>query len=103
MNSKEEDALQATSTRFSPDGCTAFVRLRVDRRNYEFARHWAAVHAEADPEGTAEDQLEGYLAMALMEHMERTQWEPSQEIENLYLRTQKARKPREERDRGVVD
>jgi hypothetical protein len=34
---------QARSTRFSKDGTTVFVRLRVDRRGYEYARHWGAV------------------------------------------------------------
>ena len=30
---------QARSTRFSKSGTTVFVRLRVDRRGYEYARH----------------------------------------------------------------
>jgi hypothetical protein len=30
---------QARSTRFSKDGTTVFVRLWVDRRDYEYARH----------------------------------------------------------------
>jgi hypothetical protein len=51
---------QARSTRFSKDGTTVFVRLRVDRRDYEYARHWARLHHAAMPYGTAEDQLEGY-------------------------------------------
>ena len=71
-------------TRFSRDGCTAFVRLRVDRREYEFARAWAAFHAEGDPAGTAEDHLEGYLNMALMSHMADLRWRASPEIEALY-------------------
>ena len=60
---------QRRSTRFSPDGQTVFVRLRLDLLKYEFARFWAAFHAEADPEGTAEDQLEGYLNAVLGAHM----------------------------------
>jgi hypothetical protein len=75
---------QDKRTRFSKDGCTAFVHLRVDRRAYEFARFWAAYHAGAEPTGTAEDHLEGYLNLALMEHMEEIDWMAPPDIEALY-------------------
>jgi hypothetical protein len=70
---------QARSTRFSKDGTTAFVRLRVTRRAYEYARHWARFHRGAMPDGTAEDQLEGDLNMAIIN------WQCPPEIEALYL------------------
>lgn len=71
-------------TRFSKDGLTAFVTLRVDRRGYEYARYWAEYHSEADPEGAAEDQLEGYLNMALLNAMHDRGWNAPPEIEALY-------------------
>lgn len=75
---------QRCGTRVSKDGRTAFVRLRVDRRLYEFARAWAAFHAEADPAGTAEDQLEGYLSAALWDQIVKTGWSPPHEIKALF-------------------
>lgn len=89
MNAKRSKKYRRKGTRFSKDGCTAFVRLRVGRRGYEFARWWAMHHADADPEGTAEDQLEGYLNMALMAHMDEMDWKEPPEIEADYrgLRT----------------
>lgn len=84
MSKKPKTDHQRADTRFSKDGCTVFVRLRVDRRKYEFARQWAVFHAEADPEGTAEEQLEGYLNMALMHHMGETDWIAPPQIEALY-------------------
>lgn len=61
MADKIDTSMQDPATRFSKDGCTAFVRIRVDRREYEFARQWALFHAAAYPEGTAEDQLEAHI------------------------------------------
>ena len=75
---------QARSTRFSKSGTTVFVRLRVDRRGYEYARHWARFQHAAMPNGTAEDQLEGYLNQALMEAMDSDKWQCPPEIEALY-------------------
>lgn len=84
MKAKRSKKHQRKGTRISKDGRTAFVWLRVGRRKYEFARAWAAHHADADPDGTAEDQLEGYLNMALMTHMDETDWKAPPEIEALY-------------------
>lgn len=84
---------ERASTRLSPDGTTVFVQLRVEREAYEFARHWAAFHAAAAPDGTAEDQLEGYLNMALTEAMEAADWTPPPEIEALRPKA-RPRKPR---------
>ena len=75
---------QRPDTTFSDDGRTAFIRIAVERRDYEFARQWAAFHAGASPSGTAEDQLEGYLNMALMEHIRDMGWTPPPEIEALF-------------------
>lgn len=75
---------QRRSTRFSDDGLTVFARLRVDRRAYEFARHWAFEHAEAFPSGTAEDQIEGYLNMAMISAIQDADWQAPPEIEALY-------------------
>jgi len=76
---------QARSTRFSKNGTTAFVRLRVTRRAYEYARHWARFHGAAMPDGTAEDQLEGYLNMAMLAAMgDDRDWQCPPEIEALY-------------------
>ena len=58
-----------------------FVRLRVDRRAYEYARHWARFHHAAMPDGTAEDQLEGYLNTAMMRVMDADKWQCPPEIE----------------------
>lgn len=77
-------AFQNRSTRFYDGGRTAIVMLRVDRRDYEFARQWAAYHAKAFPQGTAEDQLEGYLNAALLSHVQELNWRAPQEIESLY-------------------
>jgi hypothetical protein len=75
---------QRRSTRFSDDGLTVFARLRVDRRAFEFARHWAFFHAKADPAGTAEEHLEGYLDRAMLSAMEDSGWQAPPEIEALY-------------------
>lgn len=75
---------QRRSTRFSDDERTVHVRLRVDRRAYEFARHWAHAHAKAFPAGTAEDQLEGYLNMAMLSAMQNSDWRAPPEIDALY-------------------
>jgi hypothetical protein len=76
---------QARSTRFSKAGTTVFVRLRVTRRAYEYARHWARFHHAAMPDGTAEDQLEGYLNMAMLTAMgDDRDWQCPPEIEALY-------------------
>ena len=58
--------------------------LRVDRKGYEFARSWAAYHMHADPFGTAECQLEGYLNTALSRAILTTKWRPPPEVEALY-------------------
>lgn len=84
MNATNNNTYRRSNTRFSDDGCTAFVRLRVDRRSYEFARSWAQFHAKADPGGSAEEQLEGYLNMALTSHMLDLDWTAPPEIEALY-------------------
>lgn len=76
--------LRRAYTRASRDGCTVFVRLRVDRRMYEFARAWASVHSGDAYDCTAEDQLEGYLNMALMSHIDDLDWCAPPEIESLY-------------------
>jgi len=60
------------------------VRLQVDRRAYEFARYWAFFHAVADPTGTAEDHLEGYLSVAMRSAIQDSEWEAPPEIEALY-------------------
>jgi hypothetical protein len=75
---------QRRGTRFSDDGLTVFVNLRVNRRFYEFARFWANAHAVADPAGTAEDQLEGYLNTAISSAIAAAEWEAPAEIEALY-------------------
>jgi hypothetical protein len=79
---------QRRSTRFSEDGCTALVQLRVDRRHYEFARGWAAFHALGDPLGTAEDHLEGTLNLAIMSHIGDLKWTAPPEIEALFPRSE---------------
>lgn len=88
-------------TRFSKDGRTVFVTLRVDRRSYEFARSWAAFHADADPEGTAEDQLEGYLNMVLLSHMAETDWHAPPRIEAYYRGLMEGEKPGHDLDDGI--
>lgn len=75
---------QRRSTRISEGGTTVFVRLRVDRELYEYARHWANLHAGAMPRGTAEDQLEGYLHTALLGGMLDDDWMAPPEILALY-------------------
>jgi len=84
MNAKQDNKHRRKGTRFSKDGRTVFVTLRVDRRSYEFARSWALHHADADPDGTAEDQLEGYLNTALLSHMDETDWNAPPRIQAYY-------------------
>ena len=68
-------AYRRKDTRLSRDGRTVSVRLRVDRRSYEFARQWAAAaHSGDHYTYTAEDQLESYLDMALLSHMDEMDW-----------------------------
>lgn len=86
MKARQNNSFQRSDTRYSKDGCTVFVRLRVDRRSYEFARSWARFHAKADPSGTAEVHLEGYLNMTLLTHMLEQDWIAPSEIEALYPR-----------------
>lgn len=93
MNAKQDNEHQRNGTRFSTDGRTVLVTLLVDRRGYEFARAWAVFHAGADPAGTAEDKLDGYLNMALLSHMEDMGWVAPLEIEALYPRLSDSRKP----------
>lgn len=71
-------------TRFARDGRSVFVTLNVDRRDYEYARAWAVFHAVADPDGTAECQLEGMLSAALLRAQIEDCWQPLPEIEALY-------------------
>ena len=73
---------QRASTRLSQDGRSVFVRLNVSRLDFEFARAWAAFHAQADPAGTAEDHLEGMLASAVLDHRLECGWCPPPEIAN---------------------
>jgi hypothetical protein len=101
MNETQDDEYERYETRYSEDGRTVLVVLRVDRRGYEFARAWAASHAEANPAGTAEDQLEGYLNMALMTHMDETDWNAPPEIEALYPRLSECKKSSEDPDDEV--
>lgn len=92
---------QRCSTRFSDDGCTVFVRLRVDRRDYEYAKSWAEWHAPADPGGTAEDQLEGYLNMALTRSILYHNWFAPPKIKALYPKVQNDKSPDGDMDDGI--
>lgn len=84
MKAKRKNKHQRKGTRFSKDGRTVFAWLRFDRRAYEFARWWAMQHADADPDGTAEDQLEGYSNTALRKHMEEMDWKAPPRIQAYY-------------------
>lgn len=95
--SDAKEAHQRAGTRFLDEGRVALVTLRVDRRAYEFARHWAAFHAPADPQGTAEDHLEGYLGSALRDAMAASEWAAPPEIEAL------CPQPRETKRHGDLD
>lgn len=101
MNATRNNQHQRSGTRFSKDGRTVFVRLRVNRRFYEFARWWAAFHADADPDGTAEGQLEGYLNMALITHMDETDWKGPEEIEAAYRGLSDYGKSGDDMDDGI--
>ncbi|TPE48558.1 hypothetical protein [Amaricoccus solimangrovi] len=92
---------QRRGTRISKDGKTVLVTLRVERRGYEFARAWASVHAKADPNGTAEEQLEGYLGMALATCISKTGWKPPEEIAALFATEERAGNPQNPLDDGV--
>lgn len=99
---QQNQPMQRASTRFSKDGTTALVTLRIDRRDYEFARAWAAVHAEADPHGTAEDQLEGHLALALMQRRAEFGWTPPPEIAALFTTKESTETPQKTMDDGIT-
>lgn len=75
-----DKTFQRKGTRISPDGGTVFVRLRISRINYEFARSRAAFHAKADPAGTAEEQIEGYVGTTLANARQAADWQPPPEI-----------------------
>lgn len=75
---------QRKDTRFSKDGLWVSSRLCVSRVNFEFARSWAQFHQLADPTGTAEDQIEGYVGRVLEEHLTQMGWEPPDEVKALY-------------------
>lgn len=92
---------QRASTRFSGEGRTVFVSLQIDRKDYEFARFWAEFHERADPNGTAEDHLEGYLNMALLGSRERANWRAPPEIEALYPSVGKAFRGTDDMDDGI--
>ena len=72
------------NTVVSEDGRTVFCVVRVSRREYEFARDWAEYHSGADPAGTAEEQIEGYISTALSRHIQDMDWKASAEIGALY-------------------
>jgi hypothetical protein len=99
MKSKQDKHFQRASTRFANGGRTVLVWLRVDRRDYEFARQWAEFHAAAFPSGTAEDQLEGYLNMALLSHVADMKWIAPPEIEALYPKRKSEVPPSDDDDR----
>jgi len=101
MNARRDNKHRRGGTRFSKDGRTVFVTLRVDRRSYEFARSWAAFHADADPDGTAEDQLEGYLNTTLMTHMDETDWNAPPQIETYYHGLSEYGNPDDDLDDGI--
>ena len=66
---------QRPETTFSRDGKTAFVTLEVDRLTFELCRFWARLHYGAvdgaeNRHCTAEDQLQGYLDMKMMEALD---------------------------------
>jgi len=92
---------QRVNTRFSADGRTVFVTLRIDRKDYEFARSWAVFHARADPQGTAEDHLEGYLNMALQEAREYANWRAPPEINALYPAVDRRFEGKADMDDGI--
>lgn len=101
MNARQNNRHQRNGTTVSRDGCTVFVTLCVNRRGYEFAREWAAFHAGADPAGTAEDQLEGYLNMALLSQMQDMDWVAPPEIEALYPQLSHCEKSDYDLDDGI--
>lgn len=84
MNMTRKTNHQRKGTRFCDDGRGVLVTLWVDRRNYEYARAWAQFHAAADPEGTAEDHLEGYLGGAVANCRWESRWRAPPEIESLF-------------------
>jgi hypothetical protein len=101
MKAKRKNKHQRKGTRFSKDGRTVFVMLRVDRRSYEFARWRAALLADADPGGTAEDQLEGYQNMGVIGDMDETGWKAPPQIEALYRGLREDEKSDHDLDDGI--
>lgn len=101
MNATRNKKHQRKGTRISKDGRTVFAWLRMDRRAYEFARWWAAFHADADPDITAEDEIEGYANTALRTHMAETDWKAPPEIEALYRGSSDYEKPGGDMDDGI--
>lgn len=75
---------QHPSTRFSACGRIVSVTLPIDRRKYEFGYWWAVRHAAADPYGTAEEHLAGYMSVGIEGHMNELNWRAPAAIEALY-------------------
>jgi len=100
MTAKLGRVSRRIDTRVSRDGRTVLVRLRVDRRSYEFARFWAGFHSGDEYACTPEDQLEGYLEMALLSHMDELDWFAPPEIEALYPASE-SRSPRNDLDDDI--
>lgn len=64
--SKHRGATNKQSTAWlSKDGRTAYVTLRMGRREYEFARSLAELHSASDPGGTVETYLEKHIRASL--------------------------------------
>lgn len=81
---KGDRAFMHPTTRISADGLSVSCWVTVDRLDFEYARSWARFHAPADPNGTAEEQLVGFLSTALMHARAADQWEPPAQLKALY-------------------
>lgn len=95
------DDHQRRGTKLSEDGTTVFVRLRVDRQAYEFARMWARLQHGTYPTGSAEDQLEGYLNAAMDSAMQKADWTAPLEILALYPPPEPRKPYEDDMDDGI--
>lgn len=82
-------------TRFSEDGETAFVRLRVHRHHYALACAWAESCAGRHAGKLPEDYLESLLEIAILTQLTTLRWGASPAIEAYFVELDQAVDPEE--------
>ena len=82
MSRIERFRFERGDARYSQDGSTVLVRLRLDRASFEYAREWAVDRSRIGQMCTAEDELEHIVSAALFYGMEQLNWTPPRDDED---------------------